>query len=104
MKIELTSVVLDAIASNKPRILAGQEGEQAGASASFTQSFKQAMARVDGQQHDAHERMAAVDSGESDDLVGAMLASQEAQLSFSMMMQVRNKLMSAFDDIIKMQV
>jgi hypothetical protein len=29
----------------------------------------------------------------SDDLVGAMLSSQEASLSFSMLMQVRNKVM-----------
>lgn len=48
--------------------------------------------------------MADVDSGKSDDLVGAMLMSQEASLSFSMLMQVRNKVVGAVDDLIKMQL
>ena len=37
-------------------------------------------------------------------LVGAMLASQEASLSFSMLMQVRNKVVSAYHDIMNMPV
>ena len=48
--------------------------------------------------------MAAVDSGRSDDLVGAMLASQEANLSFSMLMQVRNKVVEAYKTIMNMPV
>jgi len=46
--------------------------------------------------------MSDVDSGKSDDMVGAMLASQEASLSFSMLMQVRNKVMGAVDELIKL--
>ncbi len=48
--------------------------------------------------------MADVDSGKSDDLVGAMLASQEASLSFSMLMQVRNKVMGAVDELLKLPI
>lgn len=48
--------------------------------------------------------MAAVDSGRSTDLVGAMLQSQRASVSFSALLQVRNKLATAFDDIIRMPV
>jgi flagellar hook-basal body complex protein FliE len=40
--------------------------------------------------------------GKSDDLVGAMLSSQEASLSFSMLMQVRNKVMGGLDELIKL--
>ena len=59
---------------------------------------------VDAQNRAASEKMADVDSGKSDDLVGAMLMSQEASLSFSMLMQVRNKVVGAVDDLIKMQL
>ncbi|KVH43314.1 flagellar hook-basal body protein FliE [Burkholderia diffusa] len=59
---------------------------------------------VDNRQLDAAEKMSAVDSGRSDDLIGAMLASQEASLSFSMLTQVRNKLTTAMDDLLKMQI
>ncbi|WP_026354094.1 flagellar hook-basal body complex protein FliE [Massilia niastensis] len=71
---------------------------------SFAQTMKDALAGVDAEDRAAGERMAAVDAGKSDDLVGAMLASQQASLSFSMLMQVRNKVMGAVDDLIKLPV
>lgn len=71
---------------------------------SFTQSMKDAIASVDNEDRAAADRMAAVDAGKSDDLVGAMLASQQASLSFSMLMQVRNKVMGAVDDLLKLPV
>jgi flagellar hook-basal body complex protein FliE len=71
---------------------------------SFTQSMKNAIAGVDQEGREASDRMAAVDAGKSDDLVGAMLASQQASLSFSMLMQVRNKVMGAVDELIKLPV
>lgn len=64
--------------------------------------FMAAMRSVDAQQHRAAESMAAVDSGRSDDLVGAMLDSQKASVSFSALLQVRNKLTTAFDDVMRM--
>ncbi len=70
----------------------------------FASTLRNAIENVDAQQHDAHRQATAVDSGQSDDLVGAMLSSQQASLSFSMLIQVRNKLMGAFDDVIKMQI
>jgi len=70
----------------------------------FAQSMQEALQRVDGKEHAAADRMAAVDSGQSDDLVGAMLSSQDASLSFSMLMQVRNKVMGAMDELIKLQL
>jgi flagellar hook-basal body complex protein FliE len=69
---------------------------------SFAQSMKDAFGKVNQDDHLAAQRMADVDSGKSDDLAGAMLASQEASLSFSMLMQVRNKVMGAVDDLIKL--
>jgi flagellar hook-basal body complex protein FliE len=71
-------------------------------SVSFAQSMQQALHAVDDKERLAAERMADVDSGRSDDLVGAMLASQEASLSFSMLLQVRNKVMGAVEDLIKL--
>jgi flagellar hook-basal body complex protein FliE len=71
---------------------------------SFTQSMKDAVASVDHDERVAADKMNAVDSGKSDDLVGAMLSSQQANLSFSMLMQVRNKVMGAVDELIKLPV
>jgi flagellar hook-basal body complex protein FliE len=67
-------------------------------------AFEQMLRRVDDRDQAAAARMEAVERGESDDLVGAMLASQEAGLSFSMLMQVRNKVVGAVDELIKLQL
>ena len=88
-----------------PSLDAGQltQGNAAG-NFSFAQSMKDALANVDNEERAATDKMAAVDSGKSDDLVGAMLSSQQANLSFSMLMQVRNKVMGAMDDLLKLPV
>jgi len=46
--------------------------------------------------------VAAVYCGKRDDLVGAMIDSQKASVSFSALLQVRNKLTTAFDDVMRM--
>ena len=78
-------------------------GQQA-AGSGFLHLMENAVLSVDAQGRAASDRMAAVDAGQSDDLVGAMLSSQEASLSFSMLMQVRNKVMGAMDEVVKLQV
>lgn len=70
----------------------------------FSSALMQAVYAVDGRDQLAAQKMAAVDSGDSDDLVGAMLASQDASLAFSMLVQMRNKVVGAVDDLMKLQI
>ena len=77
----------------------GVDGHAAGNGAA---GFGEMLRRVDAQDHEAQTRVEAVERGESDDLVGAMLSSQQAGLSFQMLMQVRNKVMGAVDDLVKL--
>ncbi|MBC9249827.1 flagellar hook-basal body protein FliE [Pseudomonas alcaligenes] len=72
------------------------------AATGIADSFEQALRAVDADQQQAGAAMAAVDSGKSEDLVGAMIDSQKASLSFTALLQVRNKLAGAFDDIMRM--
>ncbi|MBZ8142533.1 flagellar hook-basal body protein [Rubrivivax gelatinosus] len=81
---------------------AGEPGGEA--AGGFASSLKDAIHAVDGQAQAADARLAEVDSGRSNDLVGAMLASQQADLSFSMLLQVRNKVAGAVDELIKLQL
>lgn len=70
----------------------------------FGHSLQQVLRAVDAKDQAAAAQVSAVERGESDDLVGAMLSSQEASLSFSMLMQVRNKVVGAVDELIKLQL
>lgn len=101
MKIEPDSGLLGLSLHNKLGGISTHPGNEAG-TGSFMQAMRAAIETVDADQTRASELMAAVDVGRSDDLVGAMLASQKAGLSFSALVQVRNKLVSAFDDIMRM--
>ncbi|MDO6680261.1 MULTISPECIES: flagellar hook-basal body complex protein FliE [unclassified Shewanella] len=71
---------------------------------SFTELMEQKVAAINTDQNTSSALIKAVDSGESDDLVGAMVASQKASLSFSAMIQVRNRLVQAFDEVMKMPI
>lgn len=68
---------------------------------SFSTAFENIVRAVDDQQHKAKALTEAVGSGQSDDLVGAMIESQKASVSFSALLQVRNKLTSAFEEIMR---
>lgn len=109
MATELASAIqadLAALTNDAQRLAVAPGADARGAhpGVSFTQSMKDALASVDQDERMAAQRMNAVDSGKSDDLVGAMLASQQANLSFSMLLQVRNKVMGAVDDLLKLPV
>ena len=67
-------------------------------------AFDKALKAVDAQQHVSSSAMAAVDSGLSDNLAGAIIESQKASVAFSALLQVRNKLTTAFDDVMRMPV
>ncbi|MDB5937129.1 MAG: flagellar hook-basal body complex protein FliE [Massilia sp.] len=99
---DLAALVNDANALAGNAIAAPAQLGGAPDAGSFAQSMKDAFGKVNDDDRMAAQRMADVDSGKSDDLAGAMLASQEASLSFSMLMQVRNKVMGAVDDLIKL--
>lgn len=71
---------------------------------SFSGAMRQVLDSVNAHQADASSKMTAVETGQSDDLVGAMIASQKASLSFSALMQVRNKVVASFDEVMKMPV
>ncbi|WP_409421733.1 flagellar hook-basal body complex protein FliE [Pseudaeromonas sp. ZJS20] len=73
-----------------------------GVPADFASYMQASIQGVNAQQLDASARMQAVEAGESTDLVGTMISSQKASLSFSALVQVRNKLMSGLDDIMDM--
>ncbi|MGR5363737.1 flagellar hook-basal body complex protein FliE [Vibrio mediterranei] len=70
----------------------------------FSHALKGVLDTVDKYQAHASDKITAVELGKSDDLLGATVASQKAQLSFNALMQVRNKMVSNFQDIIKMPI
>lgn len=78
-------------------------GQPAGPS-SFIDTMQQAVANVNGAQNRAGELSAAYERGETVDIAKVMLARQEASVGFEATLQVRNKLLTAYRDIMSMPV
>ena len=66
--------------------------------------FSQVVRAINAQQNLASAMTSAVSTGESEDVVGAMVASQKASLSFSMLMEMRNKILNGVDDVMRMSL
>ena len=66
------------------------------------QTVKDSLMEANERQNLARDARRAVELGESEDLVGAMVASQKASITFDVMLSVRNKVLTAYQDLIKM--
>jgi len=72
------------------------------AGGSFSDVLSSAINEVEGAHNDANQSIQRFLSGEGDDLHSTILSSQRADLEFQMFMQVRNKVVSAYQEIMKM--
>jgi flagellar hook-basal body complex protein FliE len=70
----------------------------------FLDSLKSAIGKVNDAKIEAGRAVDALMTGESQDLHRTMVALQEADVSFQLMMQIRNKLVAAYEDIQRMQI
>lgn len=70
---------------------------------SFGEILDEAVFHVDQLQSEANQEVGAMLGGSTADVHNAMIAVQKADLSFQLMMQVRNKVIQAYQDVERMQ-
>ena len=71
---------------------------------SFAAALKDSIAEVNAMQQKADAAISALATGEKVSLHETMIAMEQADVSFRMMMQVRNKIVEAYQEILRMQV
>jgi flagellar hook-basal body complex protein FliE len=71
---------------------------------SFGEAMKTALSQVNELQQNSSTITEAYERGEVTDIAAVMLARQQASIGFEATMQVRNKLLSAYKDIMSMPV
>ncbi|MET0026052.1 MAG: flagellar hook-basal body complex protein FliE [Candidatus Thiodiazotropha sp.] len=93
------------------RVMAAQAGDhptespKAAAGADFSALLKQSIDQVNSVQQEANALRTAFESGEGNvDLAQVMIAAQKSSLSFEAMVQVRNKLVEAYKDVMSMSI
>jgi flagellar hook-basal body complex protein FliE len=73
-------------------------------SEAFSSVFAQAVQKVEDYQRTAADSVNKFLSGEGEELHTVAIKGQQAQLSFDLFMQVRNKVVAAYQEVMRMQV
>jgi flagellar hook-basal body complex protein FliE len=77
---------------------------EASTGSGFRDVFAGAIGQVESMSQDAAQSVEKFLSGEGEDLHTVALATQQADLAFEMLQQVRNKVVSAYQEIMRMQM
>jgi len=75
-----------------------------GSSSAFSSILKDTISGLQSTQKDADSAVQKFLTGENDDIHTTVLATQRAEMAFELGLQVRNKVVSAYQEIMKMQL
>ncbi len=93
---------LNGLGSIDPRSVYGQNSNQP--ATGFAEQLKQAVREVDNLQTSRDETIENMVKGEITEVHDVMTAAEEAQLAFELLLEVRNKLLESYQEIMRMQV
>lgn len=96
--LETNAPILPSLGT--PKTLSTRKQQEGG----FGNMLKSAVNNVDQLQKEAESTVQAFASGEHRDIHGTMIALEKADVSFQLLTQVRNKVISAYETIMRMQV
>lgn len=80
----------------------GTQNVSKGNGPSFFDTLNNSIKEINDMQVNANQQVEKLASGEIKDVHQVMIAAQEASLAFSTMMQIRSKIVSAYQEISKM--
>src|SRR4051812_39257146 len=101
----LSASMIGRIDAPMPKIAPGMLGPQTAAPADgFGQMLDGLVSTVDAKQSASQAITRKVLMGETDQLHQSVIAMQEAGVAFSMMVEVRNKLVESYQELMRMQV
>lgn len=83
---------------------AAPSAEVRSSNGAFQEAFATAVRSVEAAGQTASASVEQFLSGEGGELHSVILATQRAELSFDLMMQMRNKIVSAYQEIMRMQM
>ena len=99
------NIKLPSIAPHVPGLKTGNEVQKLAVdSGSINRTFEKLLQDVNQQQFNAEAKQIELMVTENKDIHGTMLALEKADLSMRLMLQIRNKLVSAYEEVMRMQV
>ncbi len=71
---------------------------------SFSDFLKDSLAKVSSLEKESEEHTLKLVTGESENIHEAMIAAQKADIALQFTMQIRNKVLDAYNEIMRMQI
>ncbi len=100
----MTNIAINSLGSTEISQLGTKTATGKAGSVSFGDLLTSAITETSKLQTQSAQEVEKLMTGEVQDVHTALIAVQKADLSFQMMMQVKNKLMAAYDEVMRMQV
>lgn len=94
---------IQGIPAPSPAVPISGSSPGVGEKGSFYDTLQGAMSQVQELHSDAQEKVAGMLDGTGEDVHSAMIAVEKAGLAFEMMVQVRNKIVQAYQTVSQMQ-
>jgi len=95
---------IDSALNYRPLPMGGPATAPAAQGGSFGDIFTQSIAKVDQLQHEAEDASRQLALGNEKDIHKTTIAMEKADIAMNLMLQIRNKLITAFDEVRRMQV
>ncbi len=95
---------LESASLDNKTIKAENASSSKDAGPSFADTLKEAVNNVNQLSLDADRKAQELSTGKTDDIAGVMMATEKADIALRAMVQVRNKIIDAYQEIMKMQV
>jgi flagellar hook-basal body complex protein FliE len=90
---------LAGTAATLPTRIGGAESQGGG----FGATLRTAINQVDQLSQDSQSQVTSLLQGDRQDIQNVMISVEKADIAFQLMMQVRNKIVNAYDEVSKMQ-
>jgi len=99
--VEITSAVIGS--PTQPQPLKSTADNAPADKATFGKWLNQSLAEADQLQQASDTAAEKLMTGESKDIHGTMIAMQKASIAFDLVMEIRNKVITAYEEIKRMQ-
>ena len=101
----MADMTVTPLVAGAPKTL-GTQARPAGPGApqGFGRLLENSIGEVNKLQHQADQAVEALTAGRSSDVHNTMIALQKADVSFRLLMQIRNKVVSAYETVMRMQI
>ncbi len=87
-----------------PDMDASKKQTSEGSPVPFSDFIKRSLADVNQQMVNTDQAINDLSTGKNKDIHNTMISMQKAEISFELVMQIRNKLISAYDEIRRMSI